>query len=302
MESTTMIRGSRERSEMNTGSGMDMINITQCDLKRTVQISDRSKKYLITPMNIVEAPATDTTAPAAGRVEPARRGGVVTYTTTATDTGERKEMFGFTARHVKTSLVIDSSPDACSPVKQRMETDGWYIDLSYGLDCDLGYAQMANRPTQRGGCKDRVQFKRVGAARTGYPLSETTTMYGPDGKVMFTTSKEVVELSREPLDAALFDVPAGYTEAKDSQELYGVPSMAEIMNQVNQEQPSANQATTAVATASDTKRPGTLRVGVVTFNNKTSKQISTDSLRDRLVGTLAATGIEAIPLKAISQA
>jgi hypothetical protein len=127
-------------------------------------------------------------------------------------------------------------------------------------------------------------------------------MYGPDGKVMFTTSKEVVELSREPLDAALFDVPAGYTEAKDSQELYGVPSMAEIMNQVNQEQPSANQATTAVATASDTKRPGTLRVGVVTFNNKTSKQISTDSLRDRLVGTLAATGIEAIPLNAISQA
>ena len=53
-------------------------------------------------------------------------------------------------------------------------------------------------------------------------------MYGADGKVMFTSTKEVVELSRDPLDAALFDVPAGYTETQNSQELYGAPSMAEM--------------------------------------------------------------------------
>ena len=35
----------------------------------------------------------------------------------------------------------------------------------------------------------------------------------------------VIELSREPLDAALFEVPAGYVETTNSQELYGMPSM-----------------------------------------------------------------------------
>jgi hypothetical protein len=49
-------------------------------------------------------------------------------------------------------------------------------------------------------------------------------MYGPDGQVMFTSTKEVVELSREALDPALFDVPAGYTETTNTQELY-MPAM-----------------------------------------------------------------------------
>ena len=148
-------------------------------------------------------------------------------TTTAVDTGERKEMFGFQARHVKTSLIIESSPDACNPVKQRMETDGWYIDFSFGLNCDIGGRPPMGGPFPRGGCRDAVRFNRQGAARTGYALQETTTSYGPDGRVAFTSTKEVVELSREPLDASLFDIPAGYVEAASAQELYAMPSMAE---------------------------------------------------------------------------
>ena len=41
-----------------------------------------------------------------------QRGGVVNITNTITDTGERKEMFGFTARRIKTSLEKKASPDA----------------------------------------------------------------------------------------------------------------------------------------------------------------------------------------------
>lgn len=165
MESTTMLKGARERSEMKMGYGMEIINITQCDLKRSVQISDKTRKYVVTPMETVEATAS--TAPGA-RVpsEPSRRGGVITYNINAVDTGERKEMFGFKARHVKTTMSIESSPDACSPMKQKMEM-------------------------------------------------ETTTMYGPGGEVVFSSAKEVVELSREPLDAALFDMPLGYVETKN---------------------------------------------------------------------------------------
>jgi hypothetical protein len=293
-----MIKGSRERTQMNMGSGMDMVTITQCDLKRIVQINNTARKYVITPMETVTA--TDTTPANTGAVsEPVRRGGVVTYTTTATDTGERKEMFGFTARHVKTSITIQSSPDACNPTNQRMETDGWYIDLTFGLDCDVSRSQMVNRPMARGGCQDRVQFKRVGTAKTGYPLSETTTMYGPDGRVMFTTTKEVVELSRAPLDTALFDIPTGYTEARDTQELYAMPSMDSMINQAQDQPADRTQDTRPVA---GTKAAGVLRVGVVTINNKSNKPVSLDTLRDRLVSSIESSGVDAVPLNAISQA
>ena len=306
-ESSTMIKGKRERTEMRMGYGSDIINITQCDLKRTIQASDKTRKYVITPMQTVNASATRPSASSTPTpvAEPVRRGGVVNYITTINDTGERKEMFGFTARHIKSSISIESSADACNPTKQRMETDGWYIDLTFGLDCDLGVAQMGGRPPVRpGGCRDEIVSKQVGSGRKGYPLIETTTMFGPDGRAMFTSTKEVLDLSREPLDAALFDVPAGYTEATDSQELYGAPSMASIMSestqpQATQSQPRAERPDNSMS-AAVTKAPGTLRVGVVAINNRTDKTVSVDSLRQRLIGRIAGSGIDAVPLSGIS--
>ena len=307
-ESSTMIKGKRERSEMRMGYGSDITNITQCDLKRTIQISDAVRKYVITPMQTVDASNTTPRANSASPpAESGRRGGLVKYTTTINDTGERKEMFGFTARHIKSSLLIESSTDACSPMNQRMETDGWYIDLTFGLDCDLGVSQMAGRPPlPQGGCRDEVVTKQIGSGRKGYPLIETTTMYGPDGSAMFTSTKEVIDLSREPLDAALFDVPAGYSETTNSQELYGAPSMASIMG--DSSQPQASQALPSVErpdstmSAAMTKAPGMLRVGVVAINNQTDRSVSVESLRQRLIGRIASSGVDAIPLSGISSA
>jgi len=300
-ESSTMIKGKRERSEMSMGQN-NMTTITQCDLKRTIQISDSSRKYFITPMETGSAAATSSTPAMAASTEPARLGGTVNYVTTTIDTGERKEMFGFTARHVKSSMTMESSPDACSPVNQKMETDGWYIDLSYGFDCDLGTAQMANRYVPPGGCKDRAITKQLGTGRKGYPLIETMTMYGPNGQAMFTSTKEVLELSRAPLDAALFDVPVGYTEAASSQELYGAPSMASIMAQANETQSSNNTPSASSLPAASTKSPGTLRVGVVAINNQTDRPVSVESLRQRLIGNLQGDGIDAVSLNATSPA
>ena len=299
-ESATMIKDKRERSEMNMGGGMDMTTITQCDFKRTIQINDTTRKYVVTPMQVGNSvtPAANTSIPAAG--EPARRGGVVNYVTTTTDTGERKEMFGFTARHVKSSMTMESSADACNPVKQRMDTDGWYIDLSYGLDCDLGSTYMAGRPMMPGGCQDRVTTKQLGAGRKGYPLIETMTMYGPDGQVMFSSTKEVLELSREPLDAALFDVPAGYTEVTNSQELYAVPMETNMAPPVQDQ--SVTSTVNAAKASAAMKAPGTVRVGVVAINNRSDRPVSLDSLRQRLIGGIESSGIDAIALNAISPA
>jgi len=301
LESTTMIKGARERNEMRTGYGIDIVSIMQCDLKRSIQLGERAKKYVITSMAVVDStsparqPVTDPRPTSADN----RRGGVVTYTTSSIDTGERKEMFGFTARHVKTATKIESSPDACSPVNQRMETDGWYIDLSFGLDCELGRIQASSAAPSSAGCRDQVRFRREGTARTGYPLSETMRMFGPDGKEIFSTTKEVLELSREPLDAALFEIPPGYTEAQSTQELY-MMSVPQAMDQISR--PSQN-STDAASTTSDTgKSQGTVRVGVVTLNNKSGRAVPIDSLRDELVNEIKSSAIDAIPLNAISRA
>jgi hypothetical protein len=190
-------------------------------------------------------------------------------------------------------------------MKMRMETDGWYIDLAFGLNCETGGAAMMGGPSAGGGCRDRMRFNRQGAARTGYALTETTTMYGPNGQVMYTSSREVVELSREPLDAALFDVPAGYVETQNSQELYGMPSMPSMpssestMPAVTDPQ-SAQAMQSQMSNAREGKAPGVVRVGVANINNKTDRGVPTDSLRARLISEIQGTGIEAVGLNGIT--
>ena len=304
-ESTSMIKGVRERTEDHRGYGFDSVNITQCDLRRTIQINDKTKKYIITPMETSDA--TNAPAAPAARPSPAgpsRRGGVVTYITSSIDTGERKEMFGFTARHVKTATRIESSPDACNAQKQRFEQDGWYIDLNFGLNCEVGRSQMTTRPAPQGGCQDRIQYKHVGTGRTGFPLIETTTIYDQNDQPQFTTTKEVTELSRQPLEAALFDVPAGYAEARDSQELNGQPDvnamMAEAMGRDRPATTTAQPNEMPGAPATELKKPGTIRIGVVQINNRTDHSVSTESLRERLIGGLEGSNLEAVPLNASS--
>jgi hypothetical protein len=303
-ETVTMIKGARERSESKMGY-YDSTNITQCDLKRTIQINDKVKKYLITPMEVDTTTASST--PAAPTTPtpttPSRTGGIVTYVTTSVDTGERREMFGFTARHVKTSTSIQSSPDACNPNNMRTELDGWYIDLSVEFNCNLGGPQATyNRPVT-GGCRDQVKFRREGNGKVGYPLIETMTMYDASGRATFSNTKEVLELSRQSLDIALFDIPSGYTQAMSQQEMYAAPSAAEMMGNVTGATPdNAPSVSTPSRAGNEAKQPGAIRVGVVQINNKSGKPVAADTLRLRLIGEIQGSGVDAIALNGTSEA
>jgi hypothetical protein len=295
-ESTTMIKGTRQRSEQRIGYGMDQVSITQCDLRRTIQVSDANRKYMITPMESAESEG-GAEAPAASASRPTVRGGVITSIITSTDTGERKEMFGFTARHVKTSVRMESSPDACNPFNMHLEQDGWYIDLNLGLQCDFGGVAPMMRPVV-GGCRDRFRSRHVGAGRTGFPLIETTVGYDQSGKEQYRITKEVADLSRQPLDAALFDIPQGYAETSNSQDLYAMNPTG-MMPQGLGNPPAGNPAN-QTGSPGEAGRPAAIRIGVVQLNNKTKASLSTDELRGRLVGSISNAGIEAVPLNAIS--
>ena len=310
-ETITMIKGARERSETVMGGmgsySFTQVNITQCDLKRTIQISDRAKKYVITPMETGEPiAATTPNKQVPASTTPARTGGVVNYITSNVDTGERKQMFGFNARHIKSSITTDASPNSCNPGKRRIDRDGWYIDLSVEFSCNTDRPATMQNPRQPGTpCRDKVVYKNEGTAKLGYPLVETVTIYGDNGQVMVTQTKEVVELSRATLDPALFDIPAGYTEAADSSELYAMPSVASMMGEMTQGQQTPSASSTGMpsvpTSATGTRKPGSVVVGVAQFNNKANKSISLDALRQRLIGSITGAGIEAIALNATSQ-
>ena len=305
-ESTTFIKGARQRTEQDLGIDMAMIN--QCDLKRMIQINDKAKTYMI----ISQEPQGSPVAADPGKPNPTptqktegRKGGVVTYTTTVTDTGERKQILGLTARHIKSSLVTESTPESCSPTKMKMETDGWYVDFKDAIHCP---AEAPGTPrTVPGGpeCADEVRYKTVGDGKLGYPVLQTITIYGDDGKTT-TMNVEVLELATTPLEAALFDIPAGYKEAKNYQELMGFGAggmspdaingaLAGAMGQANGE-----TAEEVVQLRIEPRRPGIIRVGVTSINNKTDRPARKNSTREQLISAINSGNVEAIPIYARS--
>ena len=277
-ESLLYIKGQRMRTEMP--GNMGFTTILQCDLKRTITINENAKTYMISSTDGSATPGSVSTGegdgggalpgqPATAQPQPQPRGGLVNITNTITDTGERKEMFGFTARRIKTSMVKTASPEACDR-DQKVETDGWYIDFQFAFECSTQTQkhQPYVRP-QQPGCKDEIRTKNIGAAKLGFPVLVTTTVYQPDGRSTSMT-QEVLELSREPLAASLFDLPAGYTLAKDTNELYGINTAATASASFNP-QPSNNAAATNptaantenTASGSTPKKPGVIRIGLI---------------------------------------
>src|SRR2546423_10883463 len=106
-QSTVYIKGPRQRTE-NPG----MTTIQQCDLKRTIQISDRTKKYLIVRDETESAqPAAASAAPAPQGPRQTRRGAPATQTETIAETGARKTTFGYSARPVRSSRARDAPPE-----------------------------------------------------------------------------------------------------------------------------------------------------------------------------------------------
>jgi hypothetical protein len=243
IESTRSIKGSRERTEqkiqMDDPAMADYMpqiaTITQCDMKRTVRLNDRKQIYMIEPFQTADATPVQRTTPAPTQTT-TRRGGTMTMTYTVKDTGERKMMFGLQARHLIITQEMESSPDSCNgPSKTKMEFDGWYVDFSAEFNCPAAQSVAPTVPTGRPDCIDRVVYKGSAAARTGFLLEGTMKMFGADGSVTMSQTTETLELSRAPLDASLFDVPAGYRQVSSAQDLYAVsmPGMGGMTDRGN---------------------------------------------------------------------
>ncbi|MGD9560981.1 MAG: hypothetical protein AB7F88_02030 [Pyrinomonadaceae bacterium] len=272
-ESTTYIKGKRQRNESFGG----MVNITQCDLKRGVQVNPNSKTYMVTPFASSNQTTSSSAGPSADNNGVFQTGGRVTTTVTTKDTGERKQMFGYTARHLVITMETVSSPDACSKSNMKMVTDGWYIDAAFALDCGNAMGGYAANYGRNGGCRDTYNVKTIGTAKRGFPVFEKTTMFDESGKETTTMLNEVVEFSQATLDAGLFDIPAGFTEVSDASQMYAVSSTnraASIASSDATETPvrssqsglasavNAASRSQAVSQPIGPKKEGVIRIGV----------------------------------------
>jgi hypothetical protein len=306
-ENSTYFKGVRQRYEF---PGITMLN--QCDLKRSVQLNATSKQYLVvstespapapaaTPAPVPETPDAATQAQLAamsgrggrGGAPAKPKGGVITETMTLTDTGERKELFGREARHIKTVMARQPGPNACETKTTRVETDGWYVDLPDHDLCPSAPAPQPSAPPAEGTCTDRVEARRVGEAKLGFAVATTTTTTTEDGKETESSSStmEVTDLQVTSLDAELFDVPSGYREVKTYPEL--LPALAKGGSLTDALFGSITDGTSAVAP----KKPGVVRIGVVDTVNKTDRNVPTPVLRTALMAAFAKAPYEALPL------
>jgi hypothetical protein len=329
-ENTTYYQGPRQRVEFP-----GVVLITQCDLKKTIQLNDKSKRFMVQPL--VEAaaapaaPAAATSAPGApgatgpsgsqgpgfpspfgaafgqrGAAPQKPKGGVLTYTTTITDTGERQTMLGSEARHIKLTTVKEASADACDKRLAKVETDGWYIDLAVHLaECESAPAPPPQPDATS--CEDRTESRQSGDAKLGFAVATTVTT--TDDKDVRTSSMEVVDLQITSLDQALFAVPAGYTEVK---------SQAELLAPAKDGSASAGPTTLAdalfgsLADGTRTvapKRAGALRIGVVDPTTTGGRDVSSTTLRATLLRSMniapdhgAGLGFEAVPIQGATPA
>ena len=209
--------------------------------------------------------------------------------TSIADVGERKPMFGLQARRVMTVIDRQPQPGACDQTKQRMETDGWYVDAPKVLT-----ALPTPPPASAAACRDDVKTTITGDGNLlGFPIAYTTTTPGPDGKPVVAMQMEVTEFEVTNLDASLFEIPEGMTAVTSPRDL------TKSISDANEAQLASHTASSATAAP---KKPGITRVGVPELVNKTEQNVDTRALRTQLIAELAEQKMEGIPLAAAPQA
>ena len=169
----------------------------------------------------------------------------VLHEITTMDTRERKQVFGHTARHVITTFKVLPLAGSTNVIEEEVVKDGWYIDLDTHISCDpprkeLGegttYAYVgASVGTVTSGQTIGpisasnpvlVQTTYIGKPETGFPVGSRVTTRNSiptrTGNSQQVSIMEVTELSANPLNADMFEVPTNFRSVPSPQAQLGV--------------------------------------------------------------------------------
>ncbi len=292
-ESTVWVKGVRQRNEnkmmiddadADTAAMMEnmmpnLVTISQCDLKQDVSINEKKKSYFIDYYDWSGLSPEQRKRP---NVEKTTIKGTFTISSTVTDLGKQKEMFGLTARYLKHVQIMDSSADSCEGARNfRIERTGWFVNLSL----ESNTCERPKIPNATGGCRPKIVIKS--SQQPGFFLEGETLMF-ENNKLEGKNNLVTTALSKATLDQALFEIPKDFTE---------VDSLSELMQPANIfEGPSA---TTVVTGSAGSKGKALKTVAIDFFSGNTSK-IDEDSLRQYISSKLTNEGMSGFPINSQS--
>jgi hypothetical protein len=232
---TIYIQGDRKRMDFRSSTGgakradgsMDVrygphaAFITRCDLGQMLELNLDAREYHAAPyppnpFTKEQVEALKIKPPSSAQSEP-----TLLIETTTVDTGERKEIFGRTARHVVTTRKESPLEGSRAQLRETV-TDGWYIDFNNRISCDRKWRDGAHAYVSvrlSTDTPERPKFVDTGKPETGFAVELKTTTRDayalPDGtkkENTMTSEMTVTQLQEGPLDAAVFEVPAGFRQ------------------------------------------------------------------------------------------
>jgi hypothetical protein len=261
-ERAIWVKGARERWETGfadpqIAAMMPVIaEVKQCDLRQTLKINDRSKKYFIVPFSDREDKPLPAVQPTTKTV--VKKGGDVSWTYTLTDTGERRQMFGFTAKRLIVRQTVEATKDSCSgQAKMTNEEDGWFVKVTpEGAKCDVDLPR--GEPSDEPKCRDRFTTKG-NFINPGMLLEGTVRMTDHLKNSEMVTSIKTLDLSKATLEMSLFEIPSGYSEANSERSLLSIGNMM------------GDMSARANVNSNTAKTPGVKSVAVDFFSGSVSK-------------------------------
>jgi hypothetical protein len=226
-QDTQYFQNDRKRSEHRTFSGSNygppLALITHCDTGQMIELNLEDKQYDSHPIPKFPSEEERRALAAKYAATAAKPAPTVLVEVTTVDTGERKKLFGYEARHVVTTEK-HTRLNGPKDTEQEMVKDGWYADLPITLSCFPRARRAFGFLTtmKNGQPVDVPSVKFVGEQETGLALSLKTTtrqvFVPPDGVKKETTStseEDVTEIYAGPLDPGLFEIPRGFTKVDE---------------------------------------------------------------------------------------
>lgn len=286
-EITIYAKGVRERRESKMEFGGDVkeremmarmmpnfIEMSQCDLKQDVTLSEPKKSYFIDYYDWSSLTPEQQERRPSGKMVVR---GTSTQSFTFTDSEKRQQMFGFQARWLKYVQTIENSADSCDgKASFRIEEEGWFVNL--GLTQD--YCRLPKSQNEASGCRPKMIIKAV--QNPGLFLEGTTKMF-QNNKLQATTNIKTTALSKATLEQSLFEIPKNWTEVDSLDELQ--PSFTNI---------AADSSASTIITGAKNEKP--LKTIAIDFFSGSASKINQDELRGYIAQKVSSAGFSGFPV------
>jgi hypothetical protein len=275
-DNTVLIKDGKMRSETPAGPELTVVTIQDCSTHRLIQINDRTRSYM-------ELPLGDDR-----KASSLANNGAITLTIDQQDTGERKILLGYNARHIKGTMSAEGS--ASCAANMNATTDGWYIDLPEIHGC-----VTSNRAVlaEGNGCHGEFNVKSTGVEHPGFPVMVDTT-FDSKGNAS-TIHQQTTAISTEQLDPTLFEVPAGYKKVDSYQALMGFSGGSYAGAVAGSPRPSPTVSPGAANTAAQSSKQ-VPRIGVAQVRSVVSQTLGTDGWQQELVNDIDFLGGKGVVL------